>query len=505
MKKALFIFLLLFPAAVYASATDVRITEIMYDALGNDTDREWVELWNGGSETVTIVGGNGVGSWRFNNGTNRLFASDIVRGSYVLAPGDFLIISSKPETFLADYPNFSGNLTKSSFVSLNNTGGTLFLRIETHGTPWSETAYSEGQGGGDNDGKTLEWNRETGAWRESADMGGSPGSFGTSGAALTPPPAETPAPEPDAPTASEQTAEAEPSPPPDSPATAPPTAPALVPDAAINNEAEPEDLPAVMDIPTAAAASEATVKSNESTSSSASPLASLASIRELKLNARVRVRGTVVATPTISTGQIFYIVDEQAGLQIYSSKKDFPPLSIGDIIEVSGTVGEANKERRVRISASDAIRVVGRGAVPPAADATITELKDELVGRLVRLSGTVVARTSTGFTIEDESGELTISPSEGSGVAAPQEGDGVTIVGVLGKGRQSYRLMPRGPEDITNLSPAKAAPSQSPVKSAHPVAASILMGGAAVALGLWGRKDLALRALGAMRVFIKKK
>ncbi len=189
------------PANVFAAPQNILITEIMYDFAGSDTGHEWVELWNGGSETVTIIGGSGAGSWRFNDGANHTFFNTPARGSLTLAPGDFLIISSNTDTFLTDHPEFSGNLVKVSF-SLGNTNETLSLRIETNGTPWSEVSYASTQGANGN-GKTLEWNRETSAWSESANVGGSQGNFGTPNS-VPPPPESPPAPEPNQPTANSQ-------------------------------------------------------------------------------------------------------------------------------------------------------------------------------------------------------------------------------------------------------------------------------------------------------------
>lgn len=196
------ILIVLLPAGVFAAPRDIRITEIMYDVSGSDTGHEWVELWNSGSETVTIVGGSGSGSWRFNDGANHTFATSAYRGSFTLASGDFLIISSNPDTFLTDHSNFSGNLVKVSF-SLGNTSETLLLRIETNGAPWSEVTYTNSLAAGN--GKTLEWNQTTNVWQESAILGGTPGSFPITVSAPTPPPTPEPPPPPtDEPTASSQ-------------------------------------------------------------------------------------------------------------------------------------------------------------------------------------------------------------------------------------------------------------------------------------------------------------
>ena len=47
----------LMPHSAYAS---VIISEIMYDPQGTDTDHEWVELYNSGSDAVEITK-----DWRF--------------------------------------------------------------------------------------------------------------------------------------------------------------------------------------------------------------------------------------------------------------------------------------------------------------------------------------------------------------------------------------------------------------------------------------------------------
>lgn len=192
MKKIIFAILFFLPTVAHAASTDVRITEIMYDAPGSDTGHEWVEFWNGGFDSVTIVGGSGSGSWRFNDGANHTFSTTPARGSLTLARADFLIISSNTDTFLTDHPNFSGNLVKVSF-SLGNTSETLLLRIETNGTPWGEITYTNSLAAGN--GKTLEWNQTTNLWQESATSGGTPGSFPITN--NTPPPTPEPAPEPE--------------------------------------------------------------------------------------------------------------------------------------------------------------------------------------------------------------------------------------------------------------------------------------------------------------------
>jgi len=50
-------------------ASSLQITEVMYNPAGNDTGREWVELYNSGSAAVTLTAGTN--GWKLNDGSNQ--------------------------------------------------------------------------------------------------------------------------------------------------------------------------------------------------------------------------------------------------------------------------------------------------------------------------------------------------------------------------------------------------------------------------------------------------
>ncbi|HEY4520771.1 MAG TPA: lamin tail domain-containing protein [Candidatus Paceibacterota bacterium] len=111
-----FAFALFIPQAVAAS---VVITEIMYDASGADSGREWVEIFNDGMEPVSLEG------WRFlENGTKHKLTS--VSSGNTIQPGGYAIIADNADNFRADFPGFNGQLFDSAF-SLSNTGETVSL------------------------------------------------------------------------------------------------------------------------------------------------------------------------------------------------------------------------------------------------------------------------------------------------------------------------------------------------------------------------------------------
>ena len=109
--------LLILPNALFAQ---IEISEIMYDLEGSDAKREWIEVVNTGSVLVDI------GEWKFFEAdTNHKL--NLIKGDSNLGVGGYAVIADNADTFLSDWPNFSGVLFDSSF-SLKNTGEFIALR-----------------------------------------------------------------------------------------------------------------------------------------------------------------------------------------------------------------------------------------------------------------------------------------------------------------------------------------------------------------------------------------
>lgn len=134
-SKRIFLLALFFfvPSFSYA---EVTISEIMYDLSGSDTDREWIEVQNNGSESIDLS----LFSLRENETNHKLEA---VSGGSTIAGGGFAIIADVGSKFLTDNPQFSGLLFDSSF-SLSNTGETLILRKDD--ADIDSVTYSSGVG-----------------------------------------------------------------------------------------------------------------------------------------------------------------------------------------------------------------------------------------------------------------------------------------------------------------------------------------------------------------------
>jgi hypothetical protein len=98
----------------------LTIHEVMSNPTGDDSGREWIEVYNEGSAdidissmTISIKGGTAV-------------VTTPLQGGTTLAPNGYAIIGSTVSgqtKFLQDYPNYTGLLFRSS-ISLVNTGVT---------------------------------------------------------------------------------------------------------------------------------------------------------------------------------------------------------------------------------------------------------------------------------------------------------------------------------------------------------------------------------------------
>ncbi len=148
-----------FPFCLHASG-GLSFTEVAYDLPGTDADHEWVEIKNTSGSPITIVGGSGAGSFRFFDGSNHVLASTALKGSITIEPSGFLLLAGNADTFLLDYPSFSGNLVDTT-MSLGNEGDTLKI-IDGEGNIVDTYTYTSASGA-NGDGNSLQFN-SGGAW-----------------------------------------------------------------------------------------------------------------------------------------------------------------------------------------------------------------------------------------------------------------------------------------------------------------------------------------------------
>ncbi len=116
-KIFIFITILCFAKNVFAS---IEITEVMYDVSGTDTNREWIEVHNNGSENVDLS------KWFVFSDNTKHTITPV--SSAILGAGSYAVIVQNTEKFLLDNPSFSGALFDTSWNGLSNEGDSIALK-----------------------------------------------------------------------------------------------------------------------------------------------------------------------------------------------------------------------------------------------------------------------------------------------------------------------------------------------------------------------------------------
>lgn len=164
LKKSLYLVLILFLFfnASFASAL-LEISEIMYDAEGTDTNNEWIEIYNNGSDSVDLSNisiADYDTSWHFHG--------VVPDASSILNGGSYAIIttSSKLPDFISNFKSKWSNVNplflRASF-SLLNESGELSLSSDKK-TTYSEVSYSTNAGAS---GNGYSYQKINGSWKAS--------------------------------------------------------------------------------------------------------------------------------------------------------------------------------------------------------------------------------------------------------------------------------------------------------------------------------------------------
>ncbi|MDD5342481.1 MAG: lamin tail domain-containing protein [Patescibacteria group bacterium] len=194
----------------------------------------------------------------------------------------------------------------------------------------------------------------------------------------------------------------------------------------------------------------------------------LSQVRGLANRDLVKTRGVVTVLPGILGKLLFYISTAEAGIQIYSSKGEFPELKLGNEIEVIGALGESQSERKINLRD---IKVMGDSSMPEPLDITGQELTEDLEGRLVRIEGAVLSKKTQTIVLDSGGTEITVSLKKATGLklADYTEGDLLTVTGIVSQLKTDYRILPRSSEDLTKAEvlgeSTETVPLETPEKS----------------------------------------
>ncbi|MBU4216287.1 lamin tail domain-containing protein [Candidatus Parcubacteria bacterium] len=188
---------------------------------------------------------------------------------------------------------------------------------------------------------------------------------------------------------------------------------------------------------------------------------SLEEARKMEKGAYILVEGTVTVLPGVLGSQYFYIGINQKtsdgvvnfGLQIYSNKKDFPVLKVGDNVEVLGEISETNGEKRLKTSSEKDIHIIGRGKTVIPQKMTCENIDDSLFGVLVEVDGEISDIKSTGIYLDDGTDEMRVYVKKTTGIDYKEykEASKIRVIGIVGSAKSELRLLPRSKDDIIIL------------------------------------------------------
>lgn len=136
--------------------SDVVINEIMYHPISENSDDEYIELFNRGSSNVSLA------HWRLSDGISFIFPTNVV-----IPAGGYLVVARNATNLIAKYPQLNATNTVGNFSgSLSDRGERIALeRPEDPSIPdrafviVNEVTYGDGDDWGrwaDGDGSSLE-------------------------------------------------------------------------------------------------------------------------------------------------------------------------------------------------------------------------------------------------------------------------------------------------------------------------------------------------------------
>ena len=224
----------------------------------------------------------------------------------------------------------------------------------------------------------------------------------------------------------------------------------------------------------------------------------------------VKLAGIVSTEPGLLSSQYMYVAGSNgSGIQIYSSKKDFPPLARGDKVEIAGELSEVSGEERVKTQTAADIRIVGKETEIVPLPAEVSNIGEVYEGGLLEIKGEVTGIKGSYVYLDDGTDEIRVYIRSGSGIDKSifKEGIQVAITGIVQETKSGYLVSPRDMKDVRieegsikgeKISSAKSKSGGPHSKREILFALFLTLAGVAVVLGikLYGNK---------IKEFFKKK
>ncbi|MEI6627186.1 MAG: lamin tail domain-containing protein [bacterium] len=188
-----------------------------------------------------------------------------------------------------------------------------------------------------------------------------------------------------------------------------------------------------------------------------------------QLDDLVKLTGTVAVEPGVFGAQYFYMINNNFGAQVYSYKKLFPHLKIGDVVTVSGVLSQTNGEKRIKTKVIDDIQSLNKIASTTPISSAIGDLADDNLGSLVRVVGTILERKGQNIYVDDGTGEMRILIKANTGIEnlKIKAGSILETTGILTNSASGFVLLPRnlGDLQVENIATTTAVNTTEPFLS----------------------------------------
>lgn len=170
-----------------------------------------------------------------------------------------------------------------------------------------------------------------------------------------------------------------------------------------------------------------------------------------------KVKGVVSVLPGVFGSQYFYLTDGNSGIEVYQNKKDFPPLQIGDLAQVYGSISESNGIKRINVKNKYDIDILSINNVVSSTQLNVDEVDENLVGGLVSFQGEITDLKSSFMYVDNGAGEQIVYFKQGANIDKQKlkKGENVKVIGVLEQAKTGWQIWPRSNDDIEYLGMAK--------------------------------------------------
>ncbi len=174
----------------------------------------------------------------------------------------------------------------------------------------------------------------------------------------------------------------------------------------------------------------------------------IATVRTLPEDSRVRIEGIVTAAPGTFAADTMYVQDASGGIKVYG-RAGLDPFELGDRVRLTGYSSLFYGEWEISVPTSETILLLARGeevAPLPLAPGTIRDHP----GELVQLSGHVEGWSGENWYLDDGVESVFIYHDQDAGVQRPflTRGEARTVIGIVGWSERGPRLMPRTAADL---------------------------------------------------------